>query len=206
MFISISRQSISKLSPVFLFISAIALSGCVAPRMPTRWSGMDPTDPTASSTGELPYRPTLIAETKRYIDPSVGREVTQMNHGMPGMGSGGMQGMDHSKMTGMKSDDDMTGMDHNSMPGTMPEPGATGGGKQNMNHGTMSPMNSYDGSKGEDSREMPAMAPQTDLKGQTPSRPLSANIVMEEMKKTSDEMKKMADELKAKSDAMKRSQ
>lgn len=122
-----------KLIPITLSLVAASLAGCViAPKAP-EWSTNDPTNPNASSASSAELRPTLIAGTKRYIDPSIGREAGEMKMG------GGMQGMDHSKMPGMGQapaaqqpapGGDMQGMDHSKMganaapQGGQPAPGA----------------------------------------------------------------------------------
>lgn len=158
--ISISPQGISQLRLTALV--ALAFGGCVQPLMPPRWADMNPTDPSSSLTSDLPVRPTLIVETKQYLDPSVGREVTEMKHDMPGMGSNAMQGMDHGD---------------NSK--TMSKTGTTNEGMENMDHKPMSSTTSTAENIKESSRSL----------SNTDSVLEEMENTADEMKKTSDEMK-----------------
>jgi uncharacterized protein involved in copper resistance len=115
-------------------ICVVLLGGCVTqPPPPPNRSTPDPSDPTAPQASARPFHRNLVATTKVYLDPSLGREAQKMEHGnMQGMGS--MQGMDHSKMSDTEAKQQtspapvqqpgaMEGMDHSKMPGmTSPPP------------------------------------------------------------------------------------
>ena len=181
------------------------LGGCVAPR-----ATLDPvTDPSAPEGASAPMPRTLgVDSTTRRTnemlaavgaDKLEGLKPMKMDDmgGMQGMDhgkmSGGMEGMDHSKMPGMKSGAAMEGMDHSKMPGMKAGAETPATPKGQLKPGGM---------EGMDHSKMPGM------KGSgaaTPGVPAPADktAVAEEMKKLSDEMKKTSDELKKKSDAAK---
>ena len=176
----------------FLICGAGMIGGCVATSpIPPNRSIPDPSDPAAPQASAKPLRPNLVATTKVYIDPSIGKEAQKMEHGnMQGMG--GMQGMDQSQMQGMEKTNDskMQGMDHSKMPGMQPQqqPSPTAaqqsGDMQGKDHSKM---------QGMDHSKMPGMT----------SPPQTKEVLEQEMKRTSDEMKKTDEAMKEKSDEMK---
>ena len=128
---------------------------------------------------------------------------------MDGMKGGGMEGMDHSKMPGMKSGDGMEGMEHSKMPAMQgaPKGQQKPGGMEGMDHSKMPGMGAAPagqqkpgGMEGMDHSKMPGMKGGS---AAAPDAPPSTDkkAVTEEMKKLSDEMKKTSDEMKKKSDA-----
>lgn len=197
------RKAAGRWSAGFLALGTL-LNGCVTAYSPPRLTSDHPASPQAAEA-PLPAASTvLVAEPvpRGAAAAGPGGAAGHAGHGMGGpasgksMGSGGMEGMDHSKMPGMKSGGGMKGMDHGSMPGTTPsEPtravpaAAASGEREEVDHSNM-----------------PGMKPDTQPQGPaTDKRPPADRAgLAEEMKKTSDEMKQMSDELKAKSDALKR--
>ena len=193
------RKAAGRWSAGFVALGTL-LSGCVTAYSPPRLTPDHPASPQAAEA-PLPAASTvLVAEPvpRGAAAAGSGGAAGHAGHGMRGpasgksMGSGGMEGMDHSKMPGMKSGGGMKGMDHGSMPGTTPGeatravPAAPASGEE------------------VDHSNMPGMKPDTQpQRPATDKRPPADKAgLAEEMKKTSDEMKQLSDELKAKSDAL----
>ena len=203
-----------KLTSATLLFAVFGLAGCVLRPLPQSWSSGDPTNPNAPYPASAPIPLTLTSGTKRYIDPSIGREASEMKQGGAGM--------DHSKMPGMKSNDDMKGMDHSKMTQTAPVGAAQtaastppGGEMKEMDHSKMTqpapavaaqtaaPTPPVGDMKGMDHSKMPGMKQDTGPQ-QEAEPPVDKAALAGEMKKTSEEMQKMIEALKAKSDALKR--
>jgi rubrerythrin len=198
-------------SLVLIAICVAFLGGCVTAPPPPSNRFPDPSDPAAPHVSTRPLRTNLVATTKVYLDPSLGREAQKMEHGnmqgMPGME--GMQGMDHSKMKGMEK------MDHSKMPGMAAQqrpagtPAQQGDGMKGMDPSKMQGMD-HSKMSGTETKHQPSPAPaqqpggmqgmdHSKMPGMT-SQPQDKETLEKEMKKTSDEMKKLSDELKQKAD------
>jgi uncharacterized protein involved in copper resistance len=91
----------------FALLAAL-LGGCVSLPPPPNHPGLgDPSNPSAPEASGPRFRPSLVASTRVYLNPSAGQGAQTMDHSkMQGME--GMQGMDHSQMKSM---------DHSKMPG-----------------------------------------------------------------------------------------
>lgn len=86
-----------------LFIAG-SLTSCIVGPPPNR-SALDPSDPAGPRAAQRPYHPHLIASTEVFLDPNVGKGAQKMEHGNMQMGGmGAMEGMDDSKMPGMKKE------------------------------------------------------------------------------------------------------
>lgn len=107
-----------------------AVIGCISERLPSNRSVVDPSDAKSADAVSARYRPSLIANTRVFLDPSVGEGAQKMDHSS-------MQGMDHSKMQGMggmdgskmKGTEGMQGMDHSKMQGMKPDSQPTTAGQ-----------------------------------------------------------------------------
>ena len=169
---------------------ALAFAGCaVGPRLDTPAA-----DPDAPAATRAPMPRTLGADaTTRKTTELLAAVGADKLDGLKPMKMDGMEGMDHSKMPGMKAGGAMEGMDHSKMPGMQGKPGA-----EKVKPGSMENMPGMDHSK------MPGMKPGAPPAKGEGAPPADAAATAEEMKKTADEMKKAADAMKAKSDAMKK--
>ena len=114
-----------------LTLLAALLGGCMSLPLPPSPPALgDPTNPSAPEASGPRLRPKLVATTKVYLSPSAGEGADKMDMSKT-QGTGGMQGMDHSKMQGMETKpsdgaavgmqgmdySQMEGMDHSKMPG-----------------------------------------------------------------------------------------
>ena len=188
-----------------LSLLALAFAGCAAgPRVDTPAA-----DPAAPAAPGAPMPRTLGTDaTTRKTDEMLAAVGADKLEGLKPMM---MDGMDHSKMPGMKVSGDMQGMDHSKMPGMK-----SGGGMEGMDHSKMPGMKgqpAVDQTKPQDAANMPGMD-HSKMPGMKPGAPpakdaatppADAAATAEEMKKTADEMKKASDEMKAKSDALQKS-
>lgn len=129
-------------SLVLTAICVALLGGCVTAPPPPPYRFPDPSDPAASQASTRPLRTNLVATTKVYLDPSLGQEAQKMEHGnMQGME--GMQGMDHSKMSGAQAQQQAS-----------PAPAQQPGGMERMDHSKMLGMTSQPQNKEALEKEM----------------------------------------------------
>ena len=196
---STERQAVRLIGCTF---AAIIFAGCAAP------GGMHVGTPAANPETPAPgsARPRAVLgmddATRKTNELLAAAGATKleglkpMQHDM-----GGMQGMDHSKMGGMKSGG-MEGMDHSKMPGMK------GGEMEGMDHSKMPAMQGTPkgqqkppGMENMDHSKMPGMKGGASAPEKSTQPPSDKKAVAEEMKKLSDEMKKTSDEMKKKSDA-----